>query len=98
MTKFFGIEKRCPHCGGVMHIVRFGVPLTGLKARILDLIKSHPGITTREINAAVFNGRASANTIRTHVHQLNDALCATNVAIRGSSGDGYRLIKIEMPE
>jgi hypothetical protein len=96
VTKFFGIEERCSHCGGVKHAIRFGVPLTALKARILDLIRTHPGITTQKINAIVFDGRASANTVRAHIHQINDALAETEVAIRGSSGDGYRLIKVEV--
>jgi hypothetical protein len=72
---------------------RLGVRLTPLKARIFDLIRTHPGISIREINAIAFDGCKSDATIKTHVCQINDALVETDVSIKGASGWGYHIVR-----
>jgi len=77
-----------------MHVItRYGVSLTPLKARILDLIRTHPGICCREINAIVFDGRVTLDTVKAHVGQIRDALVATDVTVIGHKTYGYRIYR-----
>ena len=78
----------CPHCGQPLPETRFGVRLTPLKVRIFDLIRraGSEGITYAEINAIVFDGRASRHTVKAHVQQIRDLLAGTDVTIHGEQG------------
>ena len=85
----------CPTCHRPMPPeTRCGVRLTQLKAHIFDLIKraGDNGISSGDINAIVFEGRASPHTVKAHVWQINESLTETGIEIRG--GDGFfRLAK-----
>lgn len=71
----------------------FGVWLTERKARILDLIRTRPGITGPEI-ARRFH--ISAVSARSHIWQINELLDIECVSLRlvgqpGPAG-GYKLV------
>ena len=79
--------SRCPHCDQPLPESRAGVRLSPLKARMFDVIKraDSNGITIEDINAICFDGRATAVNVRTHIHQINDALAGTDFQIRGKA-------------
>jgi hypothetical protein len=78
----------CPHCHQPVPELRAGVRLSPLKAHIFDVIKraDSNGIIIEDINTICFDGRATAVNIRTHIHQINDALAGTDFQIRKASG------------
>ena len=63
-------------------IVRAGVVLTALKARMFDIIDTAEGISNDDINQLMFAGKASRESIKAHIWQINDALYATEWRIR----------------
>jgi hypothetical protein len=69
---------------------RMGIRLTTLKARIFDVIHRAgvDGISRADINAIVFDGQASPNTIKAHIWQVNDRLAETDAEIRSVGGRG----------
>jgi hypothetical protein len=79
------MTKLCPHCHQQMPEWRAGVRLSPLKAHIFDVIKRADanGVTVTDINAICFEGQATAVNIRNHIHQINDALAATDLEIHG---------------
>jgi hypothetical protein len=79
--------KLCSQCGQPFPELRAGVRLSPLKARIFDVIKraDSNGITIQDINSICFDGRTTAVNIRTHIHQINDALGGTDFEIRGGA-------------
>jgi hypothetical protein len=81
------MTKVCSHCHQPLPELRAGVRLSPLKARIFDAIKraGANGITIEDINRICFDGRATAVNIRTHIHQINDALAGTDFEIRGGA-------------
>jgi DNA-binding winged helix-turn-helix (wHTH) protein len=86
--------KTCPTCGHVLPERRNGVSLTPLKAHIFDLIRQsgETGISNKSINAIVFDGRASSETIRSHIWQINESLLDSGVRIAATIPRyGYRL-------
>ena len=88
------MTKLCSQCHQPMPEMRAGVRLSPLKARIFDAIKraNSNGITIEDINAICFDGRASAVNIRTHIHQINDALAGTDFEnSRRRTGNGWLL-------
>lgn len=79
----------CPQCHRPMpHLVREGVSMTPLKARIFDVIErsKDSGITIEYLNRICFDGRSSPVNIRMHIHQINELLSETEVRIRGKGG------------
>jgi hypothetical protein len=80
-------NKLCPHCHQPVPECRAGVRLSPLKAHIFDVIKraGFNGIPIEDINAICFDGRATAVNVRTHIHQINDALAGTDFQIRGKA-------------
>ena len=75
------MTKLCSHCHQPLPELRAGVRLSALKARIFDAIEraGSNGITIEDINAICFDGQASAVNVRTHIHQINDALAGSAV-------------------
>ena len=75
-----------------MRELRYGVALTPLKARIVDLVKhaGSEGIGADDINRAVFDGHSSRHNIKSHVNQINDLLVATDIRIVGARGGDHR--------
>lgn len=88
-------QQRCPHCGKVMRVFRFGAMLTPLKAEILDLIRKRPGIRAETIRRVLFDGQRCMRNVRVHICQINEALLHTDYFIesRERQGCGYRLMK-----
>jgi hypothetical protein len=77
----------CPHCHRPLpREPRAGVPLTSLKSRIFDLVKLSQGISSAEINAIVFDGKAKPSTVKSHIYQINEALAESGVSIRSYGG------------
>lgn len=86
----------CPECHQPLPHweVVAGVRLTQFKVRLLQFIKTHPGYTSAELGKH-FYGNAMGNpgaAIRSHIYQINDALDATGLRIRGSVIAGYHLV------
>ena len=79
--------------------IRYGVHLSPLKARMLDMIRDTTrgrGGITREALAWVFFGgvpkRDAENRVKSHVWQLNELLEETEYKIINRDGT-YRLVK-----
>lgn len=81
----------CPYCRQSIRIERYGVPLTPLKAGIFDAIKQagDVGVNSDEIISGPLyrdRRRASRDTIKAHIFQINELLEETDWAIQ-SEGD-----------
>jgi hypothetical protein len=80
----------CPRCQRPCPEIRFGVPLTPLKARIFDAVRraGPDGIAgdaiIRELGLPVCR-----TTLKSHVWQINDRLAESGYRIVGRGG--YRL-------
>jgi DNA-binding response OmpR family regulator len=88
----------CPHCGQPF-IQRDQIPLPPLKARILDLVRRHPGIEAEALRALVWasdpaGGPEDRKVLHVHIHQTNRVLAAHGLRIRGSHSFGYRLERL----
>lgn len=88
----------CPHCNQPLVAERCGVRLPLVKAMIFDAIKAagDPGITTIELASQVYDTPHGANSVRSHISQINDMLEATDWRIRAErSGinSTYHLIR-----
>ena len=96
MTLYYNIEQqRCPHCGKVTRLFRFGAMLTPVKAAILDLVCKRPGIQAETIRHLLFGNEVSRRNVIVHISAINDALAHTDYFIgsRREAGVGYRLMK-----
>jgi hypothetical protein len=78
----------CPTCHQPLHSMRAGIQLTPLKARIFDAVKraGDVGISNRDIARIAFDGRASADTVKQHIFQINSLLCETDFSIKSVLG------------
>ena len=80
---------------------RAGVRLSPLKAHIFDVIQraGADGIMIEDINAICFDGRSTNVNVRTHIHQINDALAETDLQIYGGGNTGlvgfFRIRKLK---
>jgi len=86
----------CPECHQPLPQLEVvaGVRLTPLKASLLEFIKTHPGCTSIELGQRFYERkiRHPANSIRSHIYQINDALDGTGVRIRGDQFVGYHVV------
>ncbi len=75
---------------------RLGVRLTPLKARILDTIKraGDTGIHSDDLYGIAFQDRQqrSMETLKSHIHQINDLLVLTDWRVR-QIDKKYRLVR-----
>jgi DNA-binding response OmpR family regulator len=88
----------CSHCGQVV-LPHNSIPLPPLKARILDLVRRHPGINAETLRTLVWasdpnGGPETHKTIHVHIHQLNRTLAQHGLRIRGSKSFGYHIERI----
>lgn len=80
---------------------REGIKLSPLKARIFDVIQRAgiDGIMIEDINAICFDGLSTNVNVRTHIHQINDALAETDIQIYGGGNTGlvgfFRIRKLK---
>ena len=81
----------CPHCQQPLPIVRLGVRLSPLKGRILDaiILKGGDGIVVDDLLSRFSMSR---NTLKVHVHQVNEKLVEVGYRIYGRGGR-YRLVR-----
>jgi hypothetical protein len=87
----------CPYCNQVLPEVRQGVSLSGLKARIYDVIlrSGETGITRQDLAAIAFDDReTSLSNVSMHVLQLNELLAGTDYKIAGRGY--YRLVRTDV--
>jgi hypothetical protein len=74
------MTPRCPHCLQLIRSERFGVPMSALKADILDRIKAagEIGVASDEIIADLYCDRRPVKNavIKAHVFQINDLLAS----------------------
>lgn len=83
----------CSGCGRPMPIIRFGVPLPPLKARIVTAIeRAGPDGISSDLLIADYGLRMNRKCLAAHIHQINELLAATDYAIVGR-GPGYRLVR-----
>lgn len=86
------LSRVCPCCGAA--IVPDQLPLPPLKARLLALVRSNPGISGHELRSLLYAHDASGGpedrkVLHVHVHQLNQRLDRYGIALRGRGG--YRI-------
>ena len=88
------MSELCPRCGQPLPIVRLGVKLPPLKARILDaiILKGGDGILVASLLDRF--SEMSSNTLKVHVHQINEKLTEAGYRIYGRGGR-YRLIRTQ---
>jgi DNA-binding response OmpR family regulator len=76
------MTPRCSTCHQPIPDARFGVPLTPLKAAVVDCIKAAGdiGVSSEELLMTLWRDRGpvETNTIKSHVNQINDALAGTD--------------------
>jgi hypothetical protein len=72
--------------------LRAGVYLPARKAAIFDTVRNHPGITAEGIAANCFDDETPVTTVRVHICQIKEMLAATDIRIRGTKFDGYRVV------
>jgi hypothetical protein len=87
------LARVCPYCRQSIRVERCGVPLPLLKAGIFDAIKQagDVGVTSAEIVAGPLyreRRRASHDTIKAHIWQINELLEETNWVIRSEGNYG----------
>jgi hypothetical protein len=90
----------CPCCGQPLPPrQRAGVWLPAKKAEIFDFINKHPGVTAEGIAAQCYpDGEDKINLVRSHIHQINCMLAATDTRISGNepkSRGEYQVIREE---
>jgi hypothetical protein len=83
----------CPHCHQQLPILRCGVRLTPLKARLVDAIRraGPDGVSGDDLIDAL-NLPFKRKTLAAHCWQINEALEETPFRIRGRGG--YRLVRL----
>jgi len=86
-------EQCCPHCGQSMRHVRYGVRINPMQARIFDLVKSRPGIGTRELVEAVygFHEVKKHRVITSRIAEMNGLFAATDIRVAARPKQGYRI-------
>jgi DNA-binding response OmpR family regulator len=94
----------CNACGQPLPLLRYGVRLTPLKARIFDAIeRAGPGgIDADDLFRLVYSDRdrkAGRRTLKAHIWQINDLLedagaCRVINGVRGQ-GRAFRLVRGE---
>lgn len=72
-----------------------GVNLTRLKASLFRYIEAHPGQTSTELGYHFYSdSRGSpARAVRSHIHQINEALADVGVRIQGGHLTGYHIVR-----
>ena len=95
MTLF---DKTCPHCGQPMKGVFDGVYLTPGRFRVLEAIRTSPGITMDRLAVKLYksDSNASRRTVASTITAINDRLEETDWKIIGPRihhAGGYHLIK-----
>jgi hypothetical protein len=85
----------CPHCRQPLPTERFGVRMTVLKARIVDLVSKAgcEGILTDALLERLQH-EMSVNTLKVHISQINDLIEPAGAMIRSYQHRKY-LQKIE---
>ena len=84
-----------PRCGRPL-ATSYGVALSPMRLRLLDLIKHRPGITSQQMATALYPARdlkAARRTLYTHIVHTNEILESTDIRIvRVDSG--YHLAQL----
>jgi hypothetical protein len=77
--------KWCPSCGQPMPILRLGVKLTPLKARLYDAVqfRGGDGILTDTV-CTIFG--MNSRTLKAHIHQINQIIAKKGYRIYGRGG------------
>jgi hypothetical protein len=84
------MDMRCPRCHQPIRRERFGVYLPELKGRIVDAIAAAGdlGIGVDDLIATVWGtGGSNANTVKSHIQQLNERFADSGVQIRRERGE-----------
>jgi len=86
------MPRCCKTCGQTLPEMRAGVRLTPLKARLFDAVQRSggAGIPTESLLARVYDGHgvkpARWESIKSHVHQINELLEDAGLRIASSRG------------
>jgi len=94
------MPKDCPYCGQPWPIERFGIRMSPLKARILDMVVrgGDNGVPTSDVYQFIFDGRdAQPDSLRTHVWQINEIIVDEGYRIEAVN-NCYRLINLKLME
>jgi hypothetical protein len=83
----------CPECHQPITDVVNGVRMPVFKVKLFRFIESHPGQSSGDLGKHFYPDdplmRGPAQSIRSHIGQINDYLMDTRVRIRGGQWSGY---------
>lgn len=85
-------RTRCPACGAILRMKRFGIEMSPLKAQLLDLVKAagNQGIESQALlDRLPIEGALRQRTLNVHINQLNEAITDTPWRIIGYSGTKF---------
>jgi len=87
----------CPMCGQRM-LIRHGVRLSPKLADLFDMIErcGKHGVQSEVLASVFYPGKCTAvaqNCIRQNVHHLNALLAETEIEVRASRHEPYRVLK-----
>lgn len=87
------MRAACPTCGATLHERRFGVAMSPLKAKLLDLVRAAgvDGIESAALleRLPIKNSDRKQRTLNVHISQINDALEDTRWRIVGYKGTKF---------
>src|SRR5262245_8635641 len=92
------LPETCPHCGGVMGQLWFGVRLTRRQSELMNIIdrfgKAGSAVTTPYLAEFFYPDKPAAvadQTVRVAVNQINDRLAGTGRRITNDRLVGYSI-------
>lgn len=87
------MRAACPMCGAMLHEKRFGVAMSPLKAKLIDLVRAAgaEGIESAALleRLPIKNSERKQRTLNVHISQINDALEDTKWRIVGYKGTKF---------
>jgi hypothetical protein len=89
----------CTRCG--QPVAPSGLFLPPIKQRILDAVRSRPGIDAEALRALEWaddptGGPEDRKVLHVHIHQLNKLMAPHGIQVRGSRSHGYRVQPIRV--
>lgn len=86
-------NEKCPTCKRPFAYLREGTYLPPAKARMFDLIRDRPGISSHELATLLYerDDADARNSVRVHINQLRSLLLGTECKIKSGTSLGYWL-------
>lgn len=86
-------HAKCPTCNRPFAYLREGTYLPQTKARIFDLIRDRPGISSHQLAEMLYerDDEDARSTVRVHISQLRSFLLSTDCRVMSGTALGYWL-------